>query len=87
MELVYRNSLVYYMAFCALILITSLKHTDGALLSKETRNLIHKANRNGPYLGLVIPNLFEMNPLLNSPDYTPTDLVIDISGKTLIIFY
>ncbi|PON37274.1 Nucleoside phosphorylase [Parasponia andersonii] len=80
MELIYRYTSVYYVAVFALILI-SVQHTNGALLSKETRKLINRANRNGPYLGLVIPNLFEMNPLLNSSDYTPVDSVIDISGR------
>ncbi|XP_062108939.1 uncharacterized protein LOC133819655 isoform X2 [Humulus lupulus] len=50
-------------------------------MSKETQNLIHKLNLDGPYLGVVIPNLFEQNPLLNSADYTATDVIIDISGR------
>ncbi|KAH0645213.1 hypothetical protein KY284_033097 [Solanum tuberosum] len=39
------------------------------------------ANKKGPYLGLVIPNLFEMNPLLQHPSYKPSDLTIDYAGR------
>ena len=39
------------------------------------------ANSNGPYLGLVIPNLFEMNPLLESSNYTSANRSIDIAGN------
>ncbi|XP_076915834.1 bark storage protein A-like [Bidens hawaiensis] len=47
----------------------------------ETKRLIHKANRKGPYIGIVIPNLFEMNPLLNYPEYKSSKLVIDVGGR------
>nr|GEW13127.1 bark storage protein A-like [Tanacetum cinerariifolium] len=43
--------------------------------------MVDKANKNGPYLGLVIPNLFEMNPLLSNPHYKSTKLVIDYAGR------
>ncbi|XP_024190576.1 bark storage protein A [Rosa chinensis] len=52
-----------------------------AALSKETLELIAKANENGPYLGLVIPNSFEMDPLLQSPNFTSSNLTIDFSGR------
>ncbi|KAM6565607.1 hypothetical protein CsatA_024735 [Cannabis sativa] len=58
-----------------------MEGTNGAIMSKKTQNLINKINNKGPYLGVVIPNLFEQNPLLNSPDYTAIDVVIDISGR------
>ncbi|KAJ9559210.1 hypothetical protein OSB04_013824 [Centaurea solstitialis] len=48
---------------------------------RSTRNLIKKANRKGPYLGIVIPNLFEMNPLLNYPEYQASNLIIDVGGR------
>ncbi|KAJ9559211.1 hypothetical protein OSB04_013825 [Centaurea solstitialis] len=48
---------------------------------RNTRKLIEKANRKGPYLGIVIPNLFEMNPLLNYPEYHASKLIIDVGGK------
>ncbi|TQD69396.1 hypothetical protein C1H46_045071 [Malus baccata] len=53
-----------------------------AALSAETYKSIDEANQSGPYLGLVIPNAFEMNPLLQSPNFTSTNLTIDVSGIT-----
>ena len=50
-------------------------------LSAKTRKMIAKANRDGPYLGLVIPSLFEMNPLLQSPNFTSSNLIIDLAGN------
>ncbi|THG01417.1 hypothetical protein TEA_020195 [Camellia sinensis var. sinensis] len=43
--------------------------------------MISEANKNGPYLGLVIPNLFEMNPLLQSLSFTSSNLTIDFQGN------
>uniref|UniRef100_M1CU71 Mta/sah nucleosidase n=1 Tax=Solanum tuberosum TaxID=4113 RepID=M1CU71_SOLTU len=63
-----------------LVLITTLEEANGAI-SGKTRKLIDMANKNGPYLGLVIPNLFEMNPLLQHPSYKPGDLTIDYAGR------
>ncbi|XP_027081128.1 bark storage protein A [Coffea arabica] len=56
------------------------EETNGALLGK-TQALINRANKFGPYLGLVIPNLFEMNPLLQHPSFVPSELVIDFAGR------
>ena len=88
MEVFDRSSVVksYFVVMFAVIIMISVvlsaHQASGAIsLAAETRNMIDKANQNGPYLGLVIPNLFEMNPLINSPDYTPDDSTIDISGK------
>ncbi|KAF2304444.1 hypothetical protein GH714_031518 [Hevea brasiliensis] len=52
-----------------------------AVVASDTLELINKANEDGPYLALVIPNLFEMNPLLQSPNFTANDLIIDFSGR------
>ena len=55
-------------------------HASGALTS-ELQRKIAKANKEGPYLGLVVPNAFEMNPLLQSPNYTSSDKIIDFAGN------
>ncbi|KAG4190306.1 hypothetical protein ERO13_A07G022600v2 [Gossypium hirsutum] len=64
-------------------LITLIFHTHHAhgAISADTQKLIDEANMNGPYLGLLIPNLFEMNPLLQHPNYTSTNFTIDIAGR------
>ncbi|XP_061354708.1 bark storage protein A-like [Gastrolobium bilobum] len=53
---------------------------SGALTS-ELQSKIAKANQKGPYLGLVIPNSFELDPLLQNPSYTPSDTIIDFAGR------
>lgn len=51
--------------------------------SPELLGRIHQINENGPYLGLVIPNKFEMEPLLQSPVFMADEdsPYIDISGR------
>ncbi|CAI8599812.1 unnamed protein product [Vicia faba] len=50
-------------------------------LTPKLQKKIAKINQEGPYLGLVIPNSFELNPLLQNPGYTPTNTIIDFSGR------
>nr|XP_011459001.1 PREDICTED: bark storage protein A-like [Fragaria vesca subsp. vesca] len=64
----------------SMMLLNAVQHIDGAI-SAKTQKLINKANKKGPYLGLVIPNTFEMNPLLESSNFTSTNLTIDFSGR------
>ncbi|KAK9983863.1 hypothetical protein SO802_033388 [Lithocarpus litseifolius] len=73
------TSKVLYLFLSALMLL-SAQQANG-YLSAKTRKMIAKANRDGPYLGLVIPNLFEMNPLLQSPNFTSSNLIIDFAGR------
>ncbi|KAK4791445.1 hypothetical protein SAY86_031858 [Trapa natans] len=45
---------------------------------------IRRINRKGPFLGIVIPNSFQMSPLLNSSSFKPDPHLsnyLDISGK------
>ncbi|KAL6212566.1 hypothetical protein ACLB2K_017784 [Fragaria x ananassa] len=68
--------------YAILALITTQQHYySNAALLPETLKLIETANADGPYLGLVIPNTYELNPLLRSPNFTSTDLIIDFSGR------
>ncbi|XP_008220066.1 PREDICTED: bark storage protein A-like [Prunus mume] len=69
---------VHAMMMISLMLNTQQIH--GALPA-NTQKLIDEANEGGPYLGLVIPNSFEMKPLLQSPNFTSTDLIINFSGR------
>ncbi|KAM3735661.1 hypothetical protein ACB098_10G103700 [Castanea mollissima] len=61
-------------------MLLSAQQANG-YLSTKTRRMIAKANRDGPYLGLVIPNLFEMNPLFQSPNFTSSNLIIDFARR------
>lgn len=62
------------------LLILYKNHANAAIPTK-TQRIINKANKDGPYLGLVIPNQFELNPLLQHPSYQPSNLTIDVSGR------
>ncbi|CAN6456552.1 unnamed protein product [Victoria cruziana] len=55
----------------------------GGLSSRKTLKLIGKINSNGPYIGLVVPNFFEMNPLLQSPSFKKDGTYphFDFSGR------
>ncbi|XP_058074302.1 bark storage protein A-like [Magnolia sinica] len=70
--------LVVFLAF----MVLSVQETNGAVPRKLQRE-INLINSNGPYVGLVIPNTFEMNPLLQSPSYIPNEIMsyIDFSGR------
>lgn len=64
----------------ALLMLNIAKQANGAL-SEKIQEAINEANLNGPYLGLVIPNLYEMDPLLQSPNFTSSNLTIDFAGR------
>ncbi|GMP94865.1 hypothetical protein CsSME_00044145 [Camellia sinensis var. sinensis] len=71
---------IFVFVYALIITLSTLQETNG-VLNGETQKMISEANKNGPYLGLVIPNLFEMNPLLQSPSFTSSNLTIDFQGK------
>ncbi|KAF2303939.1 hypothetical protein P3X46_019430 [Hevea brasiliensis] len=52
-------------------------------VSQVTMTKIGRVNEEGPYLGIVVPNAFEMNPLLQSPSFmADTELpYLDFSGR------
>uniref|UniRef100_A0ACD5VZP5 Uncharacterized protein n=1 Tax=Avena sativa TaxID=4498 RepID=A0ACD5VZP5_AVESA len=52
-------------------------------ISKETWAAIGRANRHGPFVGLVVPNAFEMVPVLNSPKFVASKTVpnLDVQGR------
>lgn len=52
-------------------------------ISSDVQKKINSVNNKGTYLGVVIPNAFEMNPLLQSPSYSPEKTLpyIDFAGR------
>ncbi|KAI5069159.1 hypothetical protein GOP47_0015460 [Adiantum capillus-veneris] len=66
------TSPVYVLAFLAVII-------EGAIDSSVMK-CVADINDKGPYLGLVIPNAFELYPFLNTSIFT-LDSTIDISGR------
>ncbi|KAJ7965962.1 Bark storage protein A [Quillaja saponaria] len=69
----------FYMFIFASILVNAQK--GSCALTAKVHREIAEANRKGPYLGLVIPNLFKLSPLLQSSNFTPTNKTIDFAGK------
>lgn len=51
-------------------------------ISKKTWSAIRRADRDGPFVGLVVPNAYEMVPVLNSPDFKPSSNIpiLDVQG-------
>ncbi|KAL3498449.1 hypothetical protein ACH5RR_041181 [Cinchona calisaya] len=66
--------------FTCFVLFALNKEANGVLDTK-TQTLINVANARGPYVGLVIPNQFEMNPLLQHPSFIASRLTIDHGGR------
>ncbi|KAK4396994.1 hypothetical protein Sango_1536000 [Sesamum angolense] len=54
-----------------------------AAVSKNVMKKIDVINSMGPYLGVVVPNTFEMGPLLNSPSFVPHHHLpfLDFAGR------
>lgn len=52
-------------------------------VSQVTMRKIHSINEKGPYLGIIVPNAFEMSPLLQSSSFVadPKLPYLDLSGK------
>ncbi|PIN00490.1 Adenosylhomocysteine nucleosidase [Handroanthus impetiginosus] len=66
--------------FLLILTFLALNYNANGEIHGKTQRKISRANRYGPYLGIVIPNQFELNPLLQHPSYTPHD-TIDFAGR------
>lgn len=73
------------MFLAAFMLFNTQNAFVSCALTSELQNKIAKINEEGPYLGLIIPNSFELNPLLQNPGYTPSDSIIDFAGKCMCL--
>lgn len=69
--------------YVTVIVVSSARDANGALPA-ATLKAIAEANTNGPYIGIVVPNLFEMSPLLNSSSYNSTE-IIDFAGNNCVM--
>ncbi|GLJ53343.1 hypothetical protein SUGI_1137430 [Cryptomeria japonica] len=65
------------------VFVLLLLSKSEAFLSSHLKRKISTINRGGRYFGLVIPNTFEMNPLLQPPTFLANDHhpYVDISGR------
>jgi hypothetical protein len=55
-------------------------HLEG--LMNVSKRVTREIEKKGPWLGLVVPNTFEMNPLLVSPSFQKFEKIpyVDIGG-------
>ncbi|XP_076933978.1 bark storage protein A-like isoform X1 [Bidens hawaiensis] len=75
-----RSVSFFFFVVSVLLVVLLAQEANGAVFG-ETKRLIDKVNRKGPYVGIVIPNAFELNPLLNYPEYKAKKIVIDVDGR------
>eukprot|EP00253_Pinus_taeda_P016721 PITA_16721 len=61
-------------------LMVDLSSVDALIASPKLQRSIHKINGDGPYLGIVVPNAFEMDPLLQSSAFNVSK-TLDIAGR------
>ncbi|KAL6596203.1 hypothetical protein ACP70R_047567 [Stipagrostis hirtigluma subsp. patula] len=66
----------------AVALMATATATAEGFISRETWRAIRRADRDGPFVGLVVPNAYEMVPVLNSPAFKPSDNIpiLDVQG-------
>lgn len=67
-------------ALIILALMVELSPVDALIPSKKVQKIISKINRHGPYLGIVVPNAFEMDPLLQSSAFNVSK-TLDLTGR------
>ncbi|CAN6330974.1 unnamed protein product [Urochloa humidicola] len=68
-----------------LLLAVSCAAAVSAAVPESTARSIRRVNRHGPFLGVVVGNIFEMEPLLRSPRFSPAKSrlppYLDVAGK------
>ncbi|MED6172809.1 hypothetical protein PIB30_053402 [Stylosanthes scabra] len=70
------------MFFVALVMLFNAQNAlVSCALTSKLHDDITRINEEGPYIGLVIPNSFELNPLLQNPAYTSSENIIDFAGR------
>ncbi|RVW38283.1 Bark storage protein A [Vitis vinifera] len=69
------------MGFLVMVVVMGVG-TEGAV-SVSSMKKITRVNKEGPYLGIVVPNSYEMDPLLQSPSFVADDKFpyLDFAGN------
>lgn len=67
-------------AIIFVLLVIYAQHGAQGEITRRTMYEICNANNRGPYIGIVIPNFYELNPLLNSPSFIASGF-IDLEGR------
>ncbi|KAJ0989243.1 hypothetical protein J5N97_007599 [Dioscorea zingiberensis] len=71
------------LGFSLIMAMNTIKPSYGAMTSRRSMAKIWRINKDGPYLGIVVPNAFEMNPLLNSSTFVQDSNLtyLDFGGR------
>ncbi|GMY36054.1 bark storage protein A [Fagus crenata] len=66
-----------------LVVVVGISSGAYGAISNDILKNIERINKRGPYLGIVVPNSFEMDPLLQSPSFVVDNHFpyLDVSGK------
>ena len=66
-----------------LVVVVGISSGAYGAISHGITKKIERINKRGPYLGIVVPNSFERDPLLQSPSFVADDHFpyLDFSGK------
>lgn len=77
--------MVVFMVVLVLGIIGRNGGVHGAVSSSTWRK-ISKINKEGPYLGIIVPNSFEMNPLMQSGSFVANHKLpyLDFSGDWIL---
>ncbi|KAG6494764.1 hypothetical protein ZIOFF_042525 [Zingiber officinale] len=59
------------------------ERASGGSITKKAWRTVRRVNKEGPYLGLVVPNSYELNPLLQSSNFvhSPRLPFLDLAGR------
>ncbi|XP_074558909.1 bark storage protein A [Curcuma longa] len=82
MESMEKRRILVLLVLTAMACSWSARASGGSITKKAWRT-IRRVNREGPYLGLVVPNSFELNPLLQSSNFVNSSRLpfLDLAGK------
>ncbi|OVA08577.1 Nucleoside phosphorylase domain [Macleaya cordata] len=83
------NLKVFILGFVVYVLLSASSGVDGEVVlndgkkMREIEDINRRGGGSGSYLGLVVPNAFEMGPLLQSPSFVADQTVpyLDFSGR------
>ncbi|XP_039123779.1 bark storage protein A [Dioscorea cayenensis subsp. rotundata] len=62
------NNVVVVLSISVIMCMNTMRLSYGAI-TRRSMEEIWRINKQGPFLGIVVPNAFEMNPLLQSPSF------------------
>lgn len=69
--------------FGSLVWMVIIIHVTHGAITKSEMDEINSINKKGPYYGIVVPNSFEISPLLQSPSFVVNEDLpsLDFAGN------